>query len=291
MKLVAHPARGPVRMAPAVGLLSATFLLGIGLAAVATEDPSRIALGVPGATLILPAGFRPKQGTTDLVLHLHGGPESVERALATSGWNIPAVAFNRAGLSSVYETPFRSDPALLDRLITEGLAAIGRAAESEPPTLRRLVVSSFSAGFGGVRALLAQPSAFDRIDALVLADSLYCGYQNEDPATHRLDAAKMAGFRRFAVDAGGGRKSFLVTHSAQVPEGYASTTETASDLVREAGGRFEKTDTDLGDGWHLSRHFERGRLRVLGFDGTGAEDHLRHLRRLGELWKRLPGFP
>ena len=137
------------------------------------------------------------------------------------------------------------------------------------------------------RALLSQPENFARIDALVLADSLYCGYDPADPDSHRLDASKMAGFRRFASEAASGRKMMLVPHSAQVPEGYASTTVTANNLVALVGASSESTDLELAPGFRLTRRASQGRFVVLGFSGSGPEDHLRHLRRLGTLWKAV----
>ena len=92
-----------------------------------------------------------------------------------------------------------------------------------------------SAGFGGVRALLKVPEHFARIDGLIMADSIYCGYTG-DPKEHRVNPALMEGFRRFAVEAAAGRKAFLLSHSALVPDGYASTGEVADFLIDAVGG-------------------------------------------------------
>ena len=78
----------------------------------------------------------------------------------------------------------------------------------------RVFVSTFSAGFGGARELLAVPAHFARIDGLILADSLYAGYVGK-PGDHKIDPAKMVGFRKFAAEAAAGRKTMIVTHSAE----------------------------------------------------------------------------
>lgn len=241
-----------------------------------------------GGTVLVPSDL-PESGPIDLVIHLQGAVEAVDRALEESGWTAVAVVVNEPGLSSAYARPF-SDPDRFPTLLDEARIAIAERVPGVDLDGGRLIVSSFSAGFGGVRELLQQPEAVDQIDALVLADSLYCGYEG-DPADRRLDPEKMAGFRRFAIEANAGRKAMLVSHCALIPDGYGSTAETADDLVRHVGGSFEDLDEDLGDGWRLSRRFERGSLRVLGFEGTEGEDHLRHLRRLGELWRDLPVVP
>lgn len=241
-----------------------------------------------GLVFLPPEIARPPAGppSVDLVLHLHGAVPVVQKAVADAGWNLPVLIFNRKGLSSVYTAPFQ-DPALLDTLVDRVRAALTRAVPDWRFSNRpRLLVSSFSAGFGGVREILKSPDHVDRISALVLADSLYCGYQSDDPALG-LDPEKMAGFRAFAQLAARGEKSMLVSHSAQVPEGYASTTETADDLARTAGADFEAVHQDLGEQWKLSRRCRSGRLLILGFEGSGPEDHMRHLRQLGLLWKQL----
>ena len=46
------------------------------------------------------------------------------------------------------------------------------------------------------RELLKVPEHFARIDTLVMADSLYAGYEG-DPSLHHVDPALMEGFRRF----------------------------------------------------------------------------------------------
>jgi hypothetical protein len=248
--------------------------------------PAAHRIDLDAATLILPAGYRPQDQVVDLVVHLHGAVETVERALAESGWQVPAVVVNRNGLSSAYAQPF-ADPSLFPTLLDRALAAIRAEGLADKPLLGRVAVSSFSAGFGGVRELLAVPAHFHQIDALILADSLYCGYAG-DAADQGLDPDKMAGFRRFAAEAAAGRKTLVLTHSAQVPDGYASTTETADDLIRQVGAPVEAGDADWGDGWQLTRQCRLGNFLVLGFAGNAPEDHLRHLRRLGLIWKAAP---
>jgi hypothetical protein len=235
------------------------------------------------AVLVLPADYRPRGGRADVMLHMHGSAPVVEKAVDESGWTAPLLLFNRKGLSSVYTEPFR-DPALFTRLLEKARKEIAGAWPADDPRIGRVFVSSFSAGFGGTRELLAVRDHFARIDVVILADSLYAGYLG-DPAQRQIDPAKIAGFRKFAVEAAAGRKTMIVTHSAQVPDGYASTTETAADLIRHIGGKATAVDEDWGDGWRLKRRFAKGRFLVLGFAGAGPEDHMRHLRRLGKIWQ------
>jgi pimeloyl-ACP methyl ester carboxylesterase len=237
------------------------------------------------AILVLPEGFRPRGERADLMIHMHGGEPAVEKAQAESGWQGALLIFNRKGLSSVYTEPFR-DPALLPRLLEKARKEIANAWPTESPKIGRVFVSSFSAGFGGVRELLAVADHFSRIDGVILADSLYAGYQGEI-AKRRIDPAKMVNFRRFAAEAAAGRKTMIVTYSALIPDGYASTAETADDLIGHVGGRATSVDVDedWGDGWRLKRRCAKGRFLVLGFAGLGPDDHMRHLRQLGKIWR------
>ena len=245
------------------------------------DSVRRIDLGE--AVLVLPAGYRPRGGQADVMLHMHGAAPVVEKALAESGWTGTLLLFNRKGLSSVYTEPFR-DPALFPRLLEKAQKEIAGAWPGDDPKIGRVFVSSFSAGFGGTRELLAVPEHFARIVGVILADSLYAGYLG-DVVQRQIDPAKMAGFRRFAAEAAAGRKTMIVTHSAQVPTGYASTTETADDLIGHVGGKATAVDEDWGDGWRLKRRFAKGRFLVLGFAGAEPEDHMRHLRRLDKIWR------
>ncbi|WP_165249039.1 hypothetical protein [Paludisphaera soli] len=260
------------------------LLMGLAILASAPPEGRRADLR-DGAKLFIPAGFREVDGKVNILLHLHGTPTVTEPALAALDWNAVLVSFNRSGLSSAYREPF-SDPALFPRLLDE--AARAAATESGArPEVGKVLLSSFSAGFGGVREILKTPASFDRIDAIVMADSIYCGYAG-DPAEKRVDPDLMEGFERFAREAAEGRKRLLVSHSAQVPPGYASTTETADYLLKAVAASPEPADVDWGDGWRQTRKATRGKFEVLGFAGDGPEDHMRHLRRIVDLWKLVP---
>lgn len=270
---------------PTLILAAALLFQGTG----ATPPPGRRVALPDEATLFIPEGFRPAENAgVDVLVHLHGVPGVIEPAFLGSKLPGVLVTFNRKGLSSVYTKPF-SDPALLTRLTDSALKALKAPGAAKAPGLGRLVISSFSAGFGGVREILKVPEHFARVDGLIMADSIYCGYAG-GPARHVVDPALMDGFRRFAVEAAAGRKTMLVTHSAQVPEGYASTTETADDLIAAAGAKSEPGRTDRGDGWVQTRRAAVGNFLVLGFEGTGPEDHMRHLRRIGESWTEFRGL-
>ncbi len=260
------------------------FLLLALLAPVDAPAGRRVELKELGATLFVPDGYKAGAGdVVDVILHLHGSGSVVEPALVESGLDAVLIEFNRKGLSSVYTAPF-SDPSLFPKLLDVTLSTLKSEKLVSAPKLGRVVVSSFSAGFGGVRALLKDPASFHRIDGLIMADSIYCGYTG-DPAKHMVDTALMEGFRKFAAEAAEGRKTFLLTHSAQIPEGYASTTETADFLIKSLGNGGPGPTRDWGTGFTAARSYKNGKFVVFGFGGEGPNDHMIHLRQIRRFWK------
>lgn len=227
----------------------------------------------------------PLTATTPLWLHLHGDPRTVEQAFASL--HTPGVLVNVTlpGLSKIYADYF-SEPAAFDTLLREVTATLRRTAGLETWAPSMLTVSSFSAGFGGVRQLLRQPGAFERISVLVMADSIYCGYAGP-VAERRVDPSLMEGFTRFAQLAAKGQKRLLITHTQQVPEGYASTTETADYLLAAIGGQRRAEEIVWAEGLTQTSRCTRGGLEVLGFMGAEAKDHMHHLRSLGLFLARV----
>jgi hypothetical protein len=216
---------------------------------------------------------------------LHGAPATVEAQFTTIGAPGVLVNLTLPGLSKVYADHF-AEPRVFADLLRDVEVALRAEGMGESSRLGRVTISSFSAGFGGVRQLLRQPEAFDRISALAMADSIYCGYAG-DVAARQVDPELMSGFLKFAQLATEGKRRLLITHSRQVPEGYASTTETADYLIRQLGGQrapLNPTEEWPG-GLRLSSRFRRGQFEILGFEGDAPEDHMRHLRAIGAFFR------
>ena len=184
------------------------------------------------------------------------------------------------GLSAAYAKPFRDNPALFDSLLEQAANQLG------PKTnWGRLTVSSFSAGYGAVREILKTPNSFNRIDALLAADSMYASLEKGQEPRRPLKE-HMRNYVRFAKLASEGKKTFIITHSAQETP-YASTTETANYLL-------EALDIDRAPSSHpgtaplqLAGKATKGKFTVLGHDGITGQDHLQHLRHIHLWWSRL----
>jgi len=223
----------------------------------------------------------------DLVVHFHGAPEVVQREFAAAGLQAVLVTINYRGLSSAYERPF-SDDQLFGRLLDETLAEL-KARKLLPGTARwrRVSVSSFSAGFGAVRALLKVPAYFERIDALYLADTLYAGYVERD-GRRAVNPDNMKGFRRFAAEAAAGRKTMIITHSYLEPGSYAGTHETADDLIAFVGAERRAMDEPGPGSMRITSRANKGNFLAYGCAGTTGEDHMAHLRHMRFWYPLLP---
>src|SRR5262249_28268844 len=128
-------------------------------------------------------------------------------------------------------------------------------------------------------------TTYDRIDALVMADSIYAGYAG-DPAKRQVDSKLMEGFVKFAKDAAAGKKWFLISHCDLQPDGYASTAETADYLIAALGGAREPAGGSwLAEGLAMKSRFRKGQFAVYGFTGDKGPDHMRHLHGLWALLK------
>lgn len=218
-------------------------------------------------------------------IHLHGATEVVEREFGAVGAPGVLVTLTLPGLSRVYAEHFARAGAWTE-LLGEVERVMRERAAGKNVKAGRVTVSSFSAGFGGVRELLKQPEAYGRIGTLVMADSIYCGYAG-DPTEKQVDAELMKGFVAFAKDAAEGRKRMVVSHSGQVPEGYASTTETADFLIAAVNGERSEEREEWEGGLRLVSEAARGQFAVLGFAGAGPEDHMAHLRGLRGFFGRV----
>ena len=228
--------------------------------------------------LFIPTGYAPRGDTVDLLVHFHGDPQTVWNNAAYAELNAPIVTVNYSGLSSAYSTPF-ADTTLFQQLLDDALATLAAQPDFAADTAwGDLAVSSFSAGYGAVRRVLATPSYFDAIDSLLAADSLYATTASDGTA---LDS-QMVHYKAFADEAAAGNKRFVFTHS-QVPTfTYESTAETGDELLNHLGLTAQPTSaTGLGT-LRYYRQAEQNGFQLYGALGANGDAHLSHLRYLGE---------
>jgi len=228
---------------------------------------------VPGERIATPLGElvlppRSKPGSKlPLVIHFHGEPwlaeQSVRRALPKAA----VLAVQVGAGSRVYDEAMR-DPATLPGILT----ALARPVE-------RLYLSGFSAGYGAIRAILRQPENAARVDAVLLLDGIHSDYAAPQDARQPAPA-DLDDFLTFARAAQGEQKRLAILHSEIFPGTYASTTETTDWLLAQLGLR-RKAVLRWGPlGMQIVSDTRSGLLRVLGFAGNSAPDHVDMLHAL-----------
>ncbi len=150
-----------------------------------------------------------------------GMPSQAIRARFEEAAGTPLVYITPAGFSRVFRQ--ESYKYLRDgRILPNLLAARGSGT--------RASFISFSAGYGFLDELLKIPDDVQMIDAIVLLDSLHSGKDPDGTASDR----QIAKWTSFAERAHAGKALLWVAHT-DVPTPYASTTDTAHEVLSLAG--------------------------------------------------------
>jgi hypothetical protein len=249
-----------------------------------TRPPgARAALGL--GELYLSERFG-RRARAPLVVHFHGASWLLEHHVRNAAPGAVLVTVNAGAGSGRYAAAF-ADPALFPALLDEAAKAT-ETLTRQRPAWTTVTLTAFSAGYGAVRALLAQPDAAPRITRIVLADGLHASYRLDgDPSAPRasdpvIDTAGLEVFTRFAAEAAAGRRQFWLTHSEVYPGAFASTTETANVLLASLELTRRPTLKRGPIGMQQLSEAHRGGFHVAGFAGNSAPDHADHLYALGE---------
>lgn len=257
----------------------------------AAAGPAGQFIKLETGTLFIPVTFGRAAREVDLLVHFHGDPPTVGRNVEAARLDVVVLIINYPGLSAAYANPLRDDPDLFDKALAGALARLEQEKlVTGQARWRTVCVSSFSAGFGAVRELLKQDRYVERIRAICMLDSIYAGYAADSTETDkRVEPENMLGYRRFARAAALGDKTFILTHSYLVPGSYASTIETADDLISHVGARRRSVDESVPDSpVQVVSRAQLGEFKVWGCAGTDGEAHMQHLRHM-RIW--LPELP
>jgi hypothetical protein len=223
-------------------------------------------------TLFIPEGLNTER-PVPLFVHFHAAAWLPE--VAASRRQVTVISVNLGQGSSVYAKPF-ADPKVFFDLLKE--------AENKAGVKFGVVgLTAWSAGYGAVRAILQDTDAYERVGFVVLIDGMHASYKDKSEKTITPEHVDI--FARFAADAAAGKKQMIVTHSEIVPDGYASTTETADYVLKRLD---LKRETAVKEGPMKTRQLteaKKGQFTLIGYAGKEAADHIDQLHSLPDYLK------
>ncbi len=246
--------------------------------------------------IYVPPGFDSEDGRFDLVIHYHGNTQMIEESVARTKLNAVVLIYNYGEGSGKYSKPLRS-PLAFDNLLDRTEKRVGELGLTTP-RIRRIALSSWSAGYGALYRILESRSRADRIDTVLMQDSMHGSFYGA--AEGRVSDLSLAPFVRFARRATKGEKLMAITHSAIETLGYPDTTASANALLEKL--ELERRVTDPADAspppvelpvvlqafpdrrrWLrvVNAVHEQG-LHVYGCDGNAQGDHIAHLAQISE---------
>lgn len=261
-----------------------------------------------GGVLFTPDSFSPLGSNYDLVLHFHGNIQVVRESAEVAGLDAAVAVINLGIGSGPYEEAY-AVPGTYEALLDE----IDRAIEQRGvprPRLRRVALSSWSAGYGAIGKILSVRRGTDPLDAILVLDGIHTGWvggERERGAPVNLFASPgapnplpLAPFAAAAKAAASGAILFSITHAEIDPIAYAGASVTADYLLGVAAGRPVAREAAGEAPAHLglraaegavSKRLEKrmipttearvGGLRVRGFRGNTPEHHMAHLLQMG----------
>jgi hypothetical protein len=239
------------------------------------NDGTRVKFG--HAELYVPSFFRALDGAYDLVVHFHGIPSLQEDNFERAQLNAVVVSVNLGLASDSYSNAFRA-PGSFGALLDQTQRALDKTGRAPGAKLGRVALEAWSAGFASVGAILKQPGAADRVDAVLLADGPHAMY---DAPRHVYEPG-MEKWVHFAEAAMRGEKLFALTHSSIQTSGYPSTTETIGELLRETSVDKVPTQSLGPRGMREIYECHRGSFHVEGFEGQTAKDHIDHIKGMSD---------
>jgi hypothetical protein len=243
---------------------------------VATRLNARLDLSEPwkpisdGAFYLAPEDVVGKDGGVDVVVHFHGAT-MVDDEWRATGLDAVIVSVHLPGYGVAQYRDMFAQADRFGALVDDAVKRVGGTH------VRRLGLVSYSAGYGAIQDVLADPTTYAMVDTVIVLDGMHVDYREGLP-----DDGGLAIFERFAKDAAFGDKQMILTHSAVAPLDYASTTETATMLLASVGvTRIEEKRTNVR-GMTEWYHADHGGLHVRGFRGDNAKDHIDQVHLVGD---------
>jgi hypothetical protein len=231
-----------------------------------------------GQVLLPHQGGLSKSGQFDVIVHFHGH-EPIRKEFVKTAKGIVLVGVDLGIGSGAYQAPF-SSPATFTNLLTSIENAVARHAGRPSAKIRKIGLSSWSAGYGAIEQILRQPAG-KKVDAVILLDSLHAGYIDEQAKTLKVE--QLTPFIAFARRAAQKQAFMFMSHSSIIPPGYASTTEVADHVVRQLGGKPRKASRQDVLGLDMIDRFDKGNFHMRGYTGDDKPDHCAHIGLMADI--------
>lgn len=221
-----------------------------------------------------------KKGGFDLVVHFHGH-EPIRKEFVKTAKGPVLVGIDLGIGSGAYSKVFAA-PHIFPHLIRSVETAMANKSGNKKAYVRKLALSSWSAGYGATEQILRQTGGKE-VDAVILLDSLHTGYLDERAKTLKVE--QIEPFIQFAKKAAAKQKFMFMSHSSIIPPGYASTTETANFVIARVGGKPKKANRHDVLGLDMFQRYDKGNFKVRGYTGDDKPDHCAHIGLMADIMR------
>ncbi|MBC8185427.1 hypothetical protein H8E88_30400 [candidate division KSB1 bacterium] len=216
-----------------------------------------------------------KSKEINLLIHFHGASCVSKYAVYQTNQPFILANINLGSGSSKYEKPFL-DKKIFPELIFKIKNHLDKKFNNFK-NFKTIYLSSFSAGYGAVRAIIQNEDNNKQIAGIIILDGLHTDYIPDRLVLAkggRLNTKKLKMFIDFAALAKNGKKKFLITHSEIFPATYASTTETADYIIKALSLKKRPILKRGPLGMQQTSETIHKNLWILGFAGNTAPDHI-----------------
>lgn len=221
-----------------------------------------------------------KKGGFDLVVHFHGH-EPIRKEFVKTAKGPVLVGIDLGIGSGAYFKTFAA-PHIFPQLIRSVETAMQNKSGNKKAYVRKLALSSWSAGYGATEQILRQTGG-KTVDSVILLDSLHTGYVDEQAKTLKVE--QIEPFIAFAKKAAAKQKFMYLSHSSIIPPGYASTTETANFVIAQLGGKPKKANRQDVLGLDMFQRYDKGYFKVRGYTGDDKPDHCAHIGLMADIMR------
>lgn len=220
----------------------------------------------------------------DVIVHFHGA-DPIRKTLVQVATGVVFVGIDKGMGSGPYSDAY-SQKGAWPRLLRGVEAALKKHSGDPRAHIRHLALTSWSAGYGAVNEIL-RVHGDEGIDAVVLLDSLHCGYdpaaRSRDGSLKDLSSLYVQPIFDYAARAAKGEKVFVLSHSNIVPaEGYPSVKRSADLLLSRVGVERKPRERNAGLLEQLTTADQAG-FHVWGYAGRYEHAHCGHVAVIADV--------